>query len=127
MRDRYNVLPPRNAIQQAIATPRRHLEFGCFALDLDGRILIDPSGREVELRRREFDLLLTFARSPGRVMSREILLDAIAGRETEAFDRTIDVYVDRGRPQAASADRHRSWCRVSACCHSEAREPPIGC
>jgi DNA-binding winged helix-turn-helix (wHTH) protein len=94
---RYNVLPPRNAIQQAIATPRRHLEFGCASLDLDGRILIDPSGREVELRRREFDLLLTFARSPGRVMSREILLDAIAGREAEAFDRTIDVYVGRLR------------------------------
>ncbi len=49
------------------------------------------------MRRREFDLLLTFARSPGRVMSRETLLDAIAGREAEAFDRTIDVYVGRLR------------------------------
>ena len=85
------------ASQPATATPRRHLDFGCFALDLDGRILIDPSGREVELRRREFDLLLTLARSPGRVMSRETLLDAIAGREAEAFDRTIDVYVGRLR------------------------------
>ena len=97
MRDPDHVLPPGNGIQPAIATPRRHLDFGCFALDLDGRILIDPSGREVELRRREFDLLLTLARSPGRVMSRETLLDAIAGREAEAFDRTIDVYVGRLR------------------------------
>jgi DNA-binding winged helix-turn-helix (wHTH) protein len=97
MRDPNHVLPPGNGTQAVIATPRRYLDFDSFALDLDGRILIDPSGREVELRRREFDLLQTLARSPGRVMSRETLLDAIAGREAEAFDRTIDVYVGRLR------------------------------
>ena len=83
MRDPNRVLPPGNGTQPEITTPLRHLDFGSFALDLDGRILIDPSGREVELRRREFDLLQTLARSPGRVMSRETLLDAIAGREAD--------------------------------------------
>ena len=83
--------------QPALAGSRRYLDYGCFALELDGQILIDPSGRAVELRRREFDLLLTLARSPGRVMSRATLLDAIAGREAEAFDRTIDVYIGRLR------------------------------
>jgi DNA-binding response OmpR family regulator len=97
MRDPSHVFSPRNGTQPAIATLPRYLDFGSFALDLDGRVLIDPSGREVELRRREFDLLQTLARSPGRVMSRETLLDAIAGREAEAFDRTIDVYVGRLR------------------------------
>jgi DNA-binding winged helix-turn-helix (wHTH) protein len=74
-----------------------YLDFGCIALDLGSRILIDSSGRDVALRRREFDLLLALARNPGRVMSRDTLLDAIAGREAEAFDRTIDVYVGRLR------------------------------
>jgi DNA-binding winged helix-turn-helix (wHTH) protein len=74
-----------------------YLDFGSFALDLEGRILTDSSGRDIELRRREFDLLLTLARGSGRVMSRATLLDAIAGREAEAFDRTIDVYVGRLR------------------------------
>jgi uncharacterized protein (TIGR02246 family) len=86
-----------NGVRPAIAAPGGCLDFGCFALDVDTRILIDPAGRELALRRREFDLLLTFARSPGRVMSRAALLDAIAGREAEAFDRTIDVYVGRLR------------------------------
>ena len=90
-------LPGLNEIQPAIAANRGYLDYGCFALDLDGRILIDPSGRDVELRRREFDLLLTLARSPGRVMSRATLLDAIAGREADVFDRTIDVYIGRLR------------------------------
>lgn len=74
-----------------------YLDFGCFALDLESRLLIDPAGQGVALRRREFDLLLTLAGSPGRVMSRDALLDAIAGREAEAFDRTIDVYIGRLR------------------------------
>ena len=72
MRDTYHVSPPGSGTQPTIATPRRYLDFGSFALDLDGRIPIDPSGREVELRRREFDLLRTLAHSPGRVMSREL-------------------------------------------------------
>jgi DNA-binding winged helix-turn-helix (wHTH) protein len=75
----------------------RYLDFGCFVLNLEGRVLTDQSGRDVELRRREFDLLLTLARGSGRAMSRATLLDAIAGREAEAFDRTIDVYVGRLR------------------------------
>jgi two-component system, OmpR family, response regulator len=81
----------------AIPTLHDYLDFGCIALDLDSRSLIDSSGRDVALRRREFDLLLALARNPGRVMSRDTLLDAIAGREAEAFDRTIDVYVGRLR------------------------------
>ena len=133
MRDPNHVLPPGNGTQPAIATPRRHLDFGSFALDLDGRILIDPSGREVELRRREFDLLLTLARSPGRVMSRETLLDAIAGREAEAFDRTIDVYVGRLR-RKIEADPKQPRLIVTVpgvgyrlAAKPRTREPPVGC
>jgi DNA-binding winged helix-turn-helix (wHTH) protein/ketosteroid isomerase-like protein len=74
-----------------------YVDFGCFGLNLDSRVLIDRSGRDVALRRREFDLLSALARCSGRVMSRAALLDAIAGREAEPFDRTIDVYVGRLR------------------------------
>jgi DNA-binding response OmpR family regulator len=69
----------------AIPTLHDYLDFGCIALDLNSRLLIDSSGRDVALRRREFDLLLALARNPGRVMSRDTLLDAIAGREAEAL------------------------------------------
>jgi DNA-binding winged helix-turn-helix (wHTH) protein len=86
-----------NGMQSAVQIPRGYLDFGRFALDLDSRIMIDPSGGTVELRRREFDLLLTFGRNPGRALSRTTLLLAIAGREAEAFDRAIDVYVGRLR------------------------------
>jgi DNA-binding response OmpR family regulator len=41
----------------------------------------------------EFDLLLSLARAPGRVKSREQLLDEIRQRDYEAFDRSIDVHI----------------------------------
>ncbi len=49
------------------------------------------------MRRAEFALLLAFLHAPGRVLSRDHLLDAVAGRESGVFDRRIDVLVSRLR------------------------------
>jgi class 3 adenylate cyclase len=51
----------------------------------------------VPLRRSEFALLLAFARERGRVLTRDHLLDAVAGRVSGPFDRSIDVLVSRLR------------------------------
>jgi len=51
----------------------------------------------VPLTRGEFDLLRTLAQHPGRVLSRDFLLEATRGREAGPFDRTIDVQVGRLR------------------------------
>ena len=45
----------------------------------------------------EFDLLSVFARSAGRVLSRDFLIEQTRGREANPFDRTIDVQVGRLR------------------------------
>ena len=45
----------------------------------------------------EFDLLLAFIEHPGRVLSRDQLLDLSRGREAQPFDRSIDVQVSRLR------------------------------
>jgi class 3 adenylate cyclase len=83
--------------QQKDGAPR-YLQIGeRMRLDVAGRILIDADGHQVPLQRMEFDLLLAFVRSPGRVLSRDFLLEASAGRRSEPFDRTIDVLVARLR------------------------------
>jgi two-component system OmpR family response regulator len=51
----------------------------------------------VALTGGEFDLLCAFARHPGRVLSRDFLLEQTRGREAGPFDRTIDVQVGRLR------------------------------
>ncbi len=73
------------------------MKIGHLTLDVGGRTLIGGDGQDVSLRRMEFDLLLAFARSPGRVLSRDFLLGAIAGRGSDPFDRTVDVLVARLR------------------------------
>ena len=81
----------------ASAQPRAILRFAGWSLDPAARILVSPQQREVVLTSGEFDLLTAFARNPGRVLSRDFLLDATRGRESGPFDRTIDVQVGRLR------------------------------
>ena len=72
----------------------------CFAgwqLDAAARSLMNPRGEPVTLTGGEFDLLQAFARHPGRVLSRDFLLEQTRGREAAPFDRTIDVQVGRLR------------------------------
>ncbi|MBV8949138.1 MAG: winged helix-turn-helix domain-containing protein, partial [Solirubrobacterales bacterium] len=58
---------------------------------------MDASGREVALRRSEFELVRAFVAASGRALSRDHLLDAVAGRRSEPFDRSVDVLVGRLR------------------------------
>jgi len=81
----------------AAAGARSALRFAGWALDTAARTLHNPEQREVPLTTGEFELLTTFARHPGRVLSRDFLLEATRGRESGPFDRTIDVQVGRLR------------------------------
>ncbi len=73
------------------------LSFEGFTLNPAARTLVDAGGESIPLRRSEFDLLLAFVTNPGRALSRDYLLEAVAGRHSEAFDRSIDVLVGRLR------------------------------
>jgi adenylate cyclase len=73
------------------------LQFEGLTLDLAARMLVDGSGREVTLRRSEYELLRAFVGNPGRALSRDFLLEAVAGRRSESYDRSIDVLVGRLR------------------------------
>jgi len=70
----------------------------------DGVLVIDPwtfsvryEGKEVRLTRKEMRLLEELARSEGRVMMREVLLDRIWGLRDYADSRTLDVHIRRLR------------------------------
>jgi TolB-like protein/DNA-binding response OmpR family regulator len=73
------------------------LRFAGFTLDQAGHSLRNATGEEVTLTRAEFSLLVAFTASPGRVMSRDQLLNVAAGRDMEAYDRSVDVLVGRLR------------------------------
>lgn len=68
-----------------------------WCLDEQRRTLSDPEGCEVALRRAEFNLLTMLFRAPGRVFSRDQLLDAISSGADAPTDRTVDVLISRIR------------------------------
>ncbi|MGF7159531.1 two-component system phosphate regulon response regulator OmpR [Rhodoligotrophos appendicifer] len=76
---------------------KRSLQFDGWSLDLDRRQLISDEGVDVALTTAEFDLLAIMARHPGRVFTRETLMDLTRGRAFDAFDRVIDAQVARLR------------------------------
>ena len=81
------------------------LLFAGWQLDTAAHSLRSPQGEPVPLTGGEFDLLQAFARHPGRVLSRDFLLEQTRGREAAPFDRTIDVQVGRLRKKIeADAD-----------------------
>ena len=73
------------------------VRFGDFALDLDGCSLSRTDSGNIPLTRSEFALLREFIHHPGRVLSRGYLLDALAGKRPDPFDRSIDMLVGRLR------------------------------
>ncbi|HTV32767.1 MAG TPA: AAA family ATPase, partial [Methylocella sp.] len=73
------------------------LQFAGYRLDLSGHSLLDPTGKEVPLTHGEFSLLRVLVQKAGRVLSREQLLQTLAGREAEAYDRSIDMQIVRLR------------------------------
>ena len=72
------------------------LRFGSLEIDPDARS-VSVHGELRELTSYQFDLLTTLAERAGRVLSRDQIMEAVRGRELEAFDRSIDVHMGRIR------------------------------
>jgi Response regulators consisting of a CheY-like receiver domain and a winged-helix DNA-binding domain len=67
-------------------------------LDIDpGARRVRSGGREIELTRREFDLLLCLAEHRGMALSRDRILSLAWGYERDCETRTVDVHVQRLR------------------------------
>jgi two-component system OmpR family response regulator len=89
------VAPAASAVNHAARGDRHH--FAGFTLDTAAHRLLGPDGNEIALTAGEFDLLAVFIRNPGRVLSRDFLLEHTRGREASPFDRAVDVLIGRLR------------------------------
>jgi DNA-binding response OmpR family regulator len=112
---------PRELLARIRAVLRRHhpghatpatsepLKFGSLVLDRDARS-VTVRGQPCELTSYQFDLLWVLAERAGRVLSRDQIMEAVRGRELEAFDRSIDVHM--GRIRAAIEDDAKTPKRI---------------
>lgn len=74
-------------------------------IDLDKHQVLTESG-PIELTATEFKLITLFARSPGRVFTRDILMDVIWGQDYYGIDRTVDTHVSRLRRKLGEFGKH---------------------
>jgi DNA-binding response OmpR family regulator len=81
------------------------IEQGGLVIDVNRRS-VQVDGKMVELTAREFDLLLFFARHPGRVFSRIQLLDQVWGYNHDGYEHTVNSHINRlrGKIEANPAD-----------------------
>jgi len=88
---------------EAVATRSTPLlRFGSLEIDRDART-VQVAGQACDLTSYQFDLLVAMAERAGRVLTRDQIMEAVRGRELEAFDRSIDVHIGRIR-NAIEAD-----------------------
>ena len=105
---RARMLPP--------GTPRaeetRYLAFGDWLLDTVERHLIALGGTLTPLQSAEYTLLRFLLDHPQRVVTRDHLLVALAGREADVFDRSIDLRVSRLRKRLADVAREPGYIKT---------------
>jgi two-component system, OmpR family, response regulator len=106
---------PRELLARIKATVRRvrgqvgpaHSTIQVGALVLDpARMTVVLEGNPVEVTAYEFAILRALAQRPGRVLSREQLLDVAKGSAELSFDRSIDVHVSRLRAKLGDDSRN---------------------
>ena len=96
-----------DAMCKVSAEKNEQLDINGLIIDSDKRrVCLD--GKEINLTSREFDLLLYFARNPGRVYSRSQLLDAVWGYGHEGYEHTVNSHINRLRAKIEDqpADPH---------------------
>jgi len=97
LKARVRALLRRASIAAPAARPKLSvLSRGHITVDEERR-RVTKSGQEIELTMKEFDLILFLMKNPGRVYSRENLLDLVWGYDYQGDTRTVDVHVRRLR------------------------------
>ena len=78
------------------AAPSDKVDMGGIKIDRE-RYVVIQDGKEINLPKKEFELLALLASKPGKVFTREVILDKVWGGEVVVGDRTIDVHIRKLR------------------------------
>ncbi|ANF89305.1 DNA-binding response regulator (plasmid) [Pseudomonas antarctica] len=105
---RTRMLPPNLMVTES----GRLLKFGPWRLDTTERHLLDEDETVVALSGAEYRLLRVFLEHSQRVLSRDQLLNLTQGRDSELFDRSIDLLVSRLRQRLKDEPRDSTYIKT---------------
>jgi two-component system OmpR family response regulator len=91
------ILRRTNGEGPALEADARPIQFAGWTLEPGRRRLLNPDGAEVPLTGGEYELLAALVERPNRILTRDMLMDLLRGRQAGPFDRAIDVAVSRLR------------------------------
>jgi DNA-binding response OmpR family regulator len=86
----------KEALEDQSAASPSTLSAGDLTIDVERRLVL-VAGNEVNLTAKEFDLLVQFARHPGRVYTRGQLLDLVWGYGYDGYEHTVNTHINRLR------------------------------
>ncbi len=96
LKARVRALLRRSSVQSGISEKSQIIEFGDLKLDSLRRAAF-KNDEEIDLTLKEYDLAELFMKNPGKVYSRESLLDIVWGYDFQGDARTVDVHIRRLR------------------------------
>ncbi len=94
-----------DSLSHDVAAKAHELVAGGLRINPERRT-VTSAGNSIELTAREFDLLLHFARQPGRVFSRAQLLDAVWGYGHDGYEHTVNSHINRLRSKVEPDPSH---------------------
>ncbi len=92
--------------EKKVEPAAKSVRFSGWTLEPARRRLLNPDGAEVALTGGEYDLLVALVERANRVLTRDMLLDLLRGRQAGPFDRAIDVAISRLRRKLEDDGRH---------------------
>jgi two-component system, OmpR family, response regulator len=87
----------------AVPVSGRRLVFDGLVMDIDSREVL-RQGQRIELTGTEFELLLMLALEPGKVFSRDDILNRLRGHEVDLYTRAVDIVISRLRKKLEPLD-----------------------
>lgn len=86
----------RREVHEHVVVSDDEIHLGPIRMDIDARRCF-VNGEEIKLRKKEFALLRLLLENPGRVLTREVLIDRIWGSDYVGDTKTLDVHIKRLR------------------------------
>ena len=112
---RLQSLMRRSLRPSRVNKPAQTLRFEGLSLDASRRLALDAAGQAIELTSTEYDLLLTLAREPGRVFTRDEILNRLRGQDAGLYTRAVDLLVSRLRKKLMPLDAVKTLRNAGYC------------
>jgi two-component system OmpR family response regulator len=91
------------------------VQFEGLSLDVNRRIALDAAGQALDLTSTEYELLLMLCREPGRVFTRDEILNQLRGSDADLYTRAVDLLVSRLRKKLLPLDAVKTLRNAGYC------------